>query len=191
MNHIIRLVKTSDSEEILKIYAPFINNTTISFETKVPTIGEFSSRIEATCKLYPYLVYQVDDKIIGYAYATKHRERDAYRYDVDVSIYVLPEYHGSGVAKKLYDCLFKILKMLGYVNVYAACTVPNNKSLKFHAKFGFLLIGTHHKTGYKFGQWHDVTWLEKSINEHIDKTDKVKSIEELALESLENIFSSC
>lgn len=182
MSDLIRLARKSDSENILRIYAPYIEDTAVSFETEVPTVNDFANRIETICQQYPYLVYQADDKTVGYAYASRHRERDAYRYDVDVSIYVLNEYQGSGVAHKLYGCLFKILKEQGYYNAYAACTTPNEKSLKFHSKFGFLLIGTHHNTGYKFGKWHDVIWLEKMINEITEKPVTIKSINELSKE---------
>lgn len=187
MNGTIRLARKSDGEDILKIYAPYVRDTVISFETEVPEVGEFSNRIEAICKQYPYLVYQVDDEIVGYAYASRHRERAAYCYDVEVSIYVLPEYYGGGVAYKLYDCLFKILKEQGFYNAYAAYTVPNDKSMKFHSKFGFSLIGTHHKTGYKFGKWHDVTWLEKAINEVSKEPGMIKSINELPEDFLEDV----
>ena len=188
MSHVIRLAKKSDSEDILRIYAPYIEDTAVSFETEVPTVAEFAGRIENIGRQYPYLVYQVDNRIVGYAYASRHRERDAYRYDVDVSIYVLHEYQGSGAAYKLYDCLFTILKEQGYYNVYAAYTVPNDKSMKFHNKFGFSLIGTHHNTGYKFGRWHDVTWLEKIMNEGTEKPGIIKSIKELPQELIEGIF---
>lgn len=185
---IIRLVEASDSEDILKIYAPYIENTAISFETDIPSLVEFSTRIENISKQYPYLVYQIDDEIVGYAYASKHKERAAYLYDVDVSIYVLPEYHGLGIAHKLYKCLFILLKELGYYNAYAGYTEPNAKSMNFHYKFGFTLIGTHHKTGWKFEQWHDVTWLEKIINNHNKKSNIIKSIGELSTEYLESVF---
>lgn len=188
MKHMIRLAAISDSEDILSIYAPFIRDTAITFETEIPSIDEVSCRIKSISKQYPYIVYQIKDEVVGYAYASKHRERSAYRYDVDVSIYVLPEYHGSGIAHKIYDCLFEILKELGYYNAYAAYTVPNEKSIRFHEKFGFTLIGTHHKTGYKFGKWHDVSWLEKIINEHIDKPNLIKSISDLPDEYLNDLF---
>lgn len=192
MNHFIRLATMSDGEAILKIYAPYIRDTAVTFETEVPAVSEFSYRIESICKQYPYLVYLIDNEIVGYAYASKHRERAAYIYDVDVSIYVLPKYHGSRAAYKLYDCLFKILKELGYYNAYAGYTVPNNKSMIFHQKFGFTFIGTYHKTGYKFGKWHDVAWLEKIINEHAEKPETLKSLSDLPDEYLNNFFEiSC
>lgn len=190
MNYIIRMATPADSEDILRIYAPYVTETTVSFETETPTVAEFSRRIESFTEKYPYLVYQIDGEIIGYAYASRHKDRAAYLYDVDVSIYVLPQYHGSGVAYKLYDCLFMILKELGYYNAYAGYTVPNEKSRRFHEKFGFTVIGTHHKTGYKFGKWHDVVWLEKIITEHDDNPGAVKSVTELPEEHLKEIFFS-
>jgi len=188
MNHIIRMATIVDSEAILNIYAPYVRDTTISFEIEVPTIVEFSRRITEITKQYPYLVSLIDNKVVGYAYASKHRERAAYLYDVDVSIYILSEYHSSGIAHKLYDCLFSLLNKLGYKNAYAAYTEPNIKSMKFHQKFGFELIGTHHKTGYKFEKWHDVTWLEKIISDHNDSPETIKLISDLPDEYLEDIF---
>lgn len=190
MIHSIRLAMLSDSEAILNIYAPYVKDTAISFETEIPDVYEFSRRIENILKQYPYLVYQIGDEIAGYAYASKHRERAAYQYDVDVSVYVLQKYHGSRIAFKLYNCLFKILKELGYYNAYAAYTVPNEKSEKFHNKFGFNIIGTHHKTGYKFGKWHDVVWFEKTINEHDNKPNALKLMSELSFEYLKEVFYS-
>ena len=185
----IRLATADDSEEILKIYAPYIAETTISFETEVPSVNEFRKRIENITRQYPFLIYEVGGKTVGYAYASKHRERAAYAYNVDVSVYVMPEYHGSGIAYKLYDCLFTLLAEMGYINAYAGCTVPNTKSVKFHEKFGFKIIGTLHKTGYKFGKWHDVVWLEKMINEHAEKPKDILSINEIPEEYLRSIFN--
>ena len=190
MKHSMRLAAVSDSESILNIYAPYITDTAVSFETEIPAIGDFSARIAKIAEEYPFVVYEMNGKIIGYAYASRHRERAAYRFDVDVSIYVLPEYHGLGIACKLYDCLFALLKKLGYINAYAAYTESNGRSMKFHQKFGFTLIGVHHKTGYKLGRWHDVTWLEKTINAHDEKPGRVLGIGELSPEYLENLFRS-
>jgi len=184
MKQNIRLAAISDSESILRIYEPYITDTAITFEIEVPSLSGFSDRIQGIAKEYPFLVYEIDDKVVGYAYASKHMERAAYAYDVNVSIYVASEYHGSGIAYKLYERLFILLKKLGYKNAYAIITEPNIKSLKFHDKFGFTLIGTHHKTGYKFGQWHDVTWLEKTISEHDDKPEKILLIGELSDEKI-------
>jgi len=182
MNYAFRLADISDSEEILNIYAPYIRDTYISFETEVPSVSEFARRIETICRQYPFIVCLVEDKIIGYAYASKHRERAAYCYSVDVSIYVLPEYHGSGTAYKLYEYLFYILKELGYYSAYAAVVVPNDRSICFHQKFGFSVIGTFQKAGYKFGKWLDVIWLEKAIKSYDKAPGAVKSMNELSVD---------
>lgn len=188
MNRSIRLATAADYREILNIYAPYVRDTAVTFETQVPTPDEFSARIGSISKQYPYLVYETDGKIVGYAYASKHMERAAYRYDVDVSIYVSPEYHGSGAAHKLYACLFSILKELGYYNAYAGCTLPNEKSIGFHKKLGFSLIGVHHKTGYKLGRWHDVAWFEKTVMPHSRRPFAIKSAGELSRDFLESVF---
>ncbi len=190
MNHLLRLVTTSDSEAILNIYAPYIRHTTISFETDIPTINEFSTRINAIYRQYPYLVYLIDGKIIGYAYASNHRTRAAYNYDVDTSIYISPEYHSLGIASRLYNCLFEILRELGYYNAYAGIAVPNKKSVLFHKKHDFVTIGTYHKTGYKFNRWHDVLWLEKVINKHCVPPNSIQSIHDLNDKYLSNLFLS-
>ena len=187
----IRLATVSDSKDILDIYAPFIEETTISFETEVPAIDEFSHRIETILKQYPFLVYEFENKIVGYAYASRHKERAAYAYNADVSVYFLPEYHGSGKAYSLYHCLFLLLDKLGYKNAYAGCAEPNIKTRKFHEKFGFKLIGTCHKTGFKFGKWHDVSWFEKTISEHDGNPGRVMPMSEISHEYLRELFHLC
>ena len=186
MNHEIRLVDKNDSNNILKIYESYIKDTAISFEIKVPDLSEFSNRIEKIIKKYPFLVYEIDGKIVGYAYASQYRERAAYNYNVETSIYTLLEYHGKGIAYELYDKLIKILYELGYINIYACYTLPNIKSKKFHKKFGFKEISVYKKTGYKFGQWHDVIWLHKKIQDY-DNPKKILGINEISDEILNKI----
>lgn len=189
MVHHIRLAAMADSGAILKIYAPFITDTAVSFETEVPAEDAFAQRVNAIREQYPYLVDQVDGEIVGFAYASRHRQRSAYRYDVDCSIYVLPRFHGTGAAHRLYGCLFELLEELGYYNAYAAYTVPNEQSMRFHLKFGFSPIGTFHKTGYKFGSWHDVTWLEKHICSSREAPARIRSVGELPEAQLQEICS--
>ena len=191
MQHRIRLVTPDDSAAILAIYEPYIRNTAISFETEVPSLDEFAARVEGIAARYPFLVCEASGAIVGYAYASRHRERAAYRFDVDVSIYVAPEHHGTGVARALYGRLFVFLKELGYVNAYAGITVPNDKSMGFHRKFCFAPIGIYHNTGYKFGRWHDVAWLEKTIRERGEHPGEVKGIGELSSGYLTSVFSLC
>ena len=188
MNEIIRLANISDSNSILLIYSPYIENTAVSFEIETPAIEEFADRISKISEKFPYLVYCVNGNIIAYAYASKHAERAAYNYDVDLSIYVLPQYHGRHIATKLYSCLFEILKEQGFYNAYASYTEPNIKSKCFHEKFGFSTVGTYHKVGYKFDKWHDLTCLEKNITDYNKKPKDVKNIKDLSPNFLSGIF---
>lgn len=175
----IRLARPADGEALSRIYAPYVRDTAVSFELEPPDAAEFTARIETIGARYPYLV-SVDGGVpVGYAYASRHRERAAYRYDVDVSIYVAPPYHGKGVAQALYERLFALLAALGYRNAYAAYTEPNEPSRRFHEKMGFVPVGTFHRTGYKFGKWHDVTWAERTVGDPADAPGEILSIREL------------
>ena len=185
----LRLALPEDAEALLAIYAPYVSGTAVSFETAVPSVVDFAQRIAETSLHFPYLVALDGDAPVGYAYASRHRQREAYRYDVETSIYVAPAHHGTGVANKLYGCLFGILTELGYYNAYAACTLPNAKSMGFHARQGFDIIGVHHKTGYKLSSWHDVAWMEKVLRPHDDAPAAVKSISELTAERLVALLS--
>lgn len=165
MDGSIRLATQEDSDALLEIYAPYVRDTDVSFEIDVPGKGEFKRRVADILEHYPYLVYVRGDKIIGYAYASRHRERAAYRYDADVSIYIRQGEHGAGIGTALYDRLFNLLIRQGFYNVYAGITVPNEKSYRFHIKQGFAPVGTYHRAGYKFDRWVDVVWLEKAIGD--------------------------
>lgn len=162
----IRLIKEEDCAAILDIYGPFISNTTITFEYVVPTLHEFTQRIRNISVQYPWLVCEIKDQVVGYAYASRHRERAAYQWSVDVSVYIKADYHRKHIAKALYTALIKILKLQGYINAYAGITVPNEKSKYFHEGFGFKSVGIYHNEGYKHGAWHNVEWLEYAISEH-------------------------
>jgi phosphinothricin acetyltransferase len=166
MNTIIRPVSKDDAADILAIYAPYITDTVISFETKVPTLEDFSKRIEKIQNDYPYLVCEVDGKVVGYAYASKHRERAAYKYSVEVSVYVASDYHHKGIGKALYGRLFDALSEYNYYSAYAGITLPNDKSIGLHKSFGFVEVGIYHNIGYKDGKWLDVIWLEKPLKEY-------------------------
>ena len=163
MNMLIRPATLDDAPAILKIYTPYINNTVITFETEVPTIEEFKARIETIKSRYPYLVCEIDGEVIGYTYASKHRERAAYQYSIDVSVYVDSGYHHQGVGKALYTRLFELLQSYPFYTAYALITLPNEKSAGLHKLFGFHEVGIYHKVGYKFGEWLDIISLEKQL----------------------------
>lgn len=166
MNIKIRPVKIADASDILAVYTPYITDTVITFETEVPTLEAFAERIENIKKDYPYIVCKLDGRIIGYAYASKHHERSAYRYSVNVSVYVVQNYQHQGFGKALYSNLFKLLDEYNYYNAYAGITLPNEKSVGLHKSFGFTEVGIYHKAGYKDGRWLDVLWMEKQLKEY-------------------------
>jgi len=164
----IRPALSSDATSILDIYAPFILNTAVSFETEVPTIENFSQRIISNQESWPWLVYESDGLIAGYAYASKHRERAAYQWCVESSVYVNDHFQQKGIATQLYQTLFQILKYQGCRNVYAGITLPNERSIHFHEKMGFNKIADYRNIGYKLNRWNTVRWYELQLNHDSD-----------------------
>lgn len=170
----IRTAKVSDAEAILSIYAPYVENTAITFEYDVPSIEEFRMRIEGTLMKYPYLVAETDEEgIIGYAYAGVFKGRAAYDWCVETSIYVKQDAHGRGIGKALYSELESRLKAQGILNVNACITwmdeeneYVTHQSPDFHSHLGYTKCAHFHKCGYKFGRWFDMIWMEKMIGEH-------------------------
>lgn len=159
----IRQVKLEDTEALLKIYSYYVLNTSISFEYDVPSLEEFKQRIIKIAKTYPYLVAIKNDELLGYAYATSYKERVAYNWTVETNVYVKASYHGTGIGKLLYTHLEQALKDMHIVNMLACISYPNPKSIDFHTKYGFVEVGHFHKVGYKFNEWRDILWMQKSI----------------------------
>jgi len=159
----IRPATPANAADLLAIYAPFILNTAVSFEYTVPTVAEFAQRVETIRKRLPYLVAEADGRILGYAYASPHRERAAYQWSVDTSVYVHPDAHRQGVARQLYSILFDVLRRQGFYTVYAGITLPNPASEAFHRVIGFRPVGVYENVGYKFGAWHSVEWLQMAL----------------------------
>jgi phosphinothricin acetyltransferase len=175
----IRLIKESDSGDVLEIYKPYILDTVITFEYEVPSLEGFTRRIKAVTSEYPWLVLLLEDKIAGYAYASKHRDRTAYQWSVDSAVYLSPAVHGKGIARILYESLFSILQLQGYYNVYAGISLPNERSVGFHKAMGFEEIGIYKKTGYKHGNWHNTAWFQLHLTEHRDDPSIPGKISEL------------
>ncbi|HOA84999.1 MAG TPA: N-acetyltransferase family protein [Bacillota bacterium] len=162
----IRPASPDDAGAVLAIYAPFVTDTCISFETEVPALDAFRQRMRGIMAEYPYYVCEYEGKIVGYAYASKYSERRAYRYSADLTIYISPEHHGRGVGRLLYERLCADLRERGIYTVYACVTAENTTSLKFHTALGFVECGRFHNIGYKHGRWLDVVWLEKPVREY-------------------------
>lgn len=163
----IRLAVESDSTAIANIYSPAVTEYATSFEVVAPDEREFAKRMRKIRPHYPWLVYEDDGAILGYAYASSHRERFAYRWSVDVCAYVDAIAHRRGVGRALYASLFAVLALQGYRNAYAGVTLPNPASEGLHRAVGFTLVGIYHSVGYKFGAWHDVAWFERGLAERI------------------------
>ncbi len=170
----IRTADVGDAAALLAIYAPYVQGTAVSFEYEVPTIGEFSARIERTLERYPYLVVEEDGEVRGYAYAAPFHHRAAYNRSCEVSIYIDSGARRKGYGRALYDELQRRLAKMGILNLYACIAVPveadeylTRDSEEFHARLGFRKVGEFHKCGYKFGHWYNTVWMEKMIGEHV------------------------
>lgn len=162
----IRIAKKEDASRLLEIYAPYVKTTPITFEYEVPSLEEFQTRIETISESYPYLVAVVEGEIAGYAYATAFKSRAAYQWAVETSIYLDGNFHGKGIARALYEKLEAILKRQNIYTLSACITYPNNQSISFHEKSGYLTVAHFHKCGFKLGQWRDVVWMEKTLQDH-------------------------
>lgn len=162
----IRFATPTDAAALVAIYAPYILNTTISFEYEVPSVDEFAGRIQTIQQQFPYLVAESQGQIVGYAYAARHRDRTAYQWSTDTSVYVHPDEHRRGIARDLYTRLFNLLRQQGYYNAYAGITLPNLPSEQFHQTMGFVSVGVYPSVGYKMGAWHDVAWFRLSLQPH-------------------------
>ena len=154
----IRQAECGDVRRMLEIYAPYVEKTAISFEYAPPSPEAFQRRFENITERYPWIVWEEGGRVMGYAYASMAFERDAYRWDADMSVYVDEEARGKGIGTALYDCLESLLKRMGYCNLYALVTADNLPSCRFHESRGYRLQGVLRRSGYKFGKWYDVNW---------------------------------
>jgi len=171
-----RFVKESDAKDILAIYEPYVKETAITYECEMPSLEEFKKRISDISADYPYIVCVFDEKIVGYAYAHRQMERDAYQWNAELSVYIDNKYFRHGIGRKLYCILIEMLVLQNVKNVYGGVTSPNANSEGLHESMGFVKLGTYHSTGYKCGAWHDVSWFEKQIGDYSDKPESFKSI---------------
>jgi phosphinothricin acetyltransferase len=154
----VRTATEQDGPAIAAVYAPYVRDTAISFEEMPPTPDEMSERVRATLPTHPFLVFQEAYAVIAYAYASRHRDRAAYRWSVDVTIYVVPGVHRRGIGRTLYTRLLGILERQGFHSAYAGITLPNEKSVGLHEAMGFQHVGTYEEVGFKLGRWWNVGW---------------------------------
>jgi len=184
----IRLVNTEDSAGILKIYAPYILKTSLTFEIEVPDEKAFKERIGTYLQNWPWLVCEIDGQIIGYAYGTRYRERVAYQWGTEVSVYIHDDHHRKGIAKALYTALIKILKKQGFRNAYAVINLPNDNSVAFHESCGFKYFATYENVGYKLGKWKNVGWWQLQLNDYNNEPEAPILFRDLKKEFLPDLF---
>lgn len=156
----IRPVNPKDSADIAELYNYYIKNSTATFEEEEIDSQEMLHRINKVVPGLPWLVFEENGKIVGYAYATPWKSRSAYRYSVEVSVYVHHGEHGKGIGSKLYGRLIQILKELGFHAIIGGITLPNEASVKLHEKMGFKKVAEFEEVGYKFGKWLNVGYWE-------------------------------
>jgi phosphinothricin acetyltransferase len=164
MTPTIRLARPDDAGAVAAIYEPAVTESVASFETEPPDTDEMQRRIERTLPDHPWLVCERDGEVVGYACAGPHRERAAYLWSVDVSAYVHPDHRRRGVGRGLYESLFAVLKMQGFVNAYAGIALPNEASVGLHESMGFERVGVYERVGYKRGAWRDVGWWHLALS---------------------------
>jgi len=175
----LRMADARDAEQIAAIYAPFCTSTIISFEEIAPTPDEMAGRISKITQRFPWLVLDNAGTILGYAYASQHRERAAYRWSVDTTVYVADGARRQGVGRRLYDALFRLLVLQGYYKAFAGVTLPNPGSEGLHEAMGFKPVGVYHGVGYKFGAWHDVRWYERELQPEIKSPAEPKVLRQI------------
>ena len=161
----IRSAITADAPAIQAIYAPIVRDTVISFETEIPTVQEIAQRIDDTLSTHPYLVAEIDGVVAGYAYASQHRSRPAYRWSADVTVYVAAEARRSGLGRALYGRLLPMLTEQQFHAAFAGIALPNPASVGLHEAMGFTPVGVYREVGYKFGRWCDVGWWQRLLKD--------------------------
>jgi L-amino acid N-acyltransferase YncA len=159
----IRSATTFDAEAIQRIYAPFVRETAISFEEVPPSVDEMAGRIVSILKTHPWLVAVERGNVCGYVYASAHRERAAYRYSADTTVYIAPETQRRGIGHALYAELLPELKRRGLHMAFAGIALPNPASVALHESMGFKPVGVYREVGFKFRRWHDVGWWQRPL----------------------------
>ncbi len=182
MTTLIRIAVTADGPALADIYAPAVVGRATSFELEAPDGVEMARRVERIATCTPWLVCERHGVVVGYAYASAHRDRPAYQWSVEVSAYVRTDMHRTGIARALYTSLFAVLVLQGFRNAYAGITLPNAASVGLHVGVGFTAVGVYDRVGYKLGAWHDVMWLARALGPH-DAAPAVPTPLPLLLES--------
>lgn len=186
----IRMATQADAPALLAIYAPYVVDTPITFEYAPPSWEEFCRRMEKVMAEYPYLVWESAGEILGYAYAGKNRERAAYQWGAELSVYIKRGAQGRGMGRVLYTVLMELLRLQNIKTVYGAVTVPNPASQGLHTALGFASVGVFRKTGYKQGAWLDVEWYEKMIGSFEEAPSGIIPIGQVPQQAIEEVLQA-
>jgi L-amino acid N-acyltransferase YncA len=163
----LRVVRTEDAARIVDIYRPYVEKTAISFEEEAPDVPRMAAKIEKVGSEFPFIVYEAGPgaEVLGYAYATRYRERAAYRWSVEDSVYVREDSRGRGIGRELLSALLALLRELGYMKVYAVITPPNPSSVALHEALGFVPLCRFSDTAFKLGRWQAIDWMEMTLRD--------------------------
>ena len=170
---IIRTALPADAPALLAIYAPYVEKTAVTFEYEIPSVKEFTQRIRETLPRYPWLVAETGNEVLGYAYAGVFKDRAAYIWSVETTVYIREDRRGEGIGRKLYTALEAQLARQHILNLYACIAVPRGHdpfltpdSIQFHEHMGYHLAGRFEQCGFKFERWYDMVWMEKMLGPH-------------------------
>jgi L-amino acid N-acyltransferase YncA len=166
----VRPATEADAAACAAIYAPYVTDTAVTFETEPPTVAEMAERIAAAERTHAWLVLEdlEEGRIVGYAYAVPFKSRPAYRWACETSIYLETGRQRTGGGRALYEALLPRLAERGYRSAIAGMTLPNAASAGLHRAMGFEPVGTYRRIGWKHGRWHDVAWMQRTIAETAD-----------------------
>ncbi len=172
----IRPVRTADAAALAEIYAPYVLETDVTFDTERPTAEWFEEKIRAITEFYPFIAAVEGEELVGYAYAHEFRPRAAFAWSAETTVYVRRDRRGGGIGKALCLALEEELREMGVLNLYACVTDSNSQSIAFHEKLGYEPRGGFRECGYKLGRWLGIVWLEKRIGPHTDPPGEVKGV---------------
>ena len=175
----IRMAEEKDAAALLAVYAYYVEQTAVTFEYKVPSTEEFTRRMRSVKEKYPYLMAEEDGEVCGYAYVSAFKDRAAYDWAVETTVYVDWQKRSFGVGRRLYETLEEILKLQNIIN-------PD--SISFHERMGYKTAGHFTKCGYKQGRWYDMVWMEKMLGVHPLKPEPVVRADEIDRDTLEKIL---
>jgi L-amino acid N-acyltransferase YncA len=175
----VRLATVADAARLAEIYRPAVEETGVSFEEIAPDAGEMRERVAKVMARFPWVVVEQGGTVAGYAYAARHRERPAYSWSAEVSIYVDQSAHRGGIGRLLYTALFDILALQGFQSVFAGIVQPNLPSVGFHRRMGFTDVGHYQKVGFKSGRWCDTIWMQRAIGTYTVPPPRIRPLPEL------------